>query len=164
MPANNRGGGYGGRGRYQQNQREEFRLSDGYLKNGYFNDTPTGKAIKTSLMMKTARDIALGLNSTWPKVKKTQLRKYYDYCKNLQGKMQLKSVGYEVIRPGFVKLLGHATNALNKSTPLVPRLFVEFVERNVNAVKDADDFNAFVEHFEMIVAYYSEERLGRGRK
>lgn len=154
MPANNRGGGYGGRGRYQQNQREEFRLSEGYLKNGYFNDTPTGKAIKTSLMMKTARDIAEGLYSAWPQIKKSQLRKYYDYCKNLQAKMEFKKVGFEVIQPGFAKLLGHATNASNKSPKLVPRLFVDFVERNINTVKDADDFNAFVEHFEMIVAYY----------
>ncbi len=153
MPANNRGGGYGGRGG-RTPYREEPGLPEGYLKDGYFNDTPTGKAIKTSLMMKTAKDIAEGLNSGRTQLKKSQLRKYYDYCKNLQDKMQLKSVGYEVIRPGFVKLLGHATNALNKSTPLVPRLFVAFVERNVNAVKDADDFNAFVEHFEMIVAYY----------
>ncbi len=64
-------------------------------------------------------------------------------------------MGFEVIQPGFAKLLGHATNASNKSPKLVPAFVCGFLKgKYINTVKDADDFNAFVEHFEMIVAYY----------
>jgi len=136
---------------------DEPKLPEGYLKNGYFDTGPSGKTVRTELVWKTAKEIADSLNAGKTQLKKSQLRKYYDYCKNLQSKMHLRNAGFEAIRPEFVKLLGYATNALNKSTPVVPKIFVKFVESNIDKVKNADDFNAFIAHFEMIVAYYPKK-------
>lgn len=148
----NHRGGFDRRDNYRSS--DEPKLPEGYLKDGYFNKGPQGKTIRTELMWKTAEEIAKGLNGGRTQMKKSQLRKYYDYCKRLQSMMQAKNMGFDAVKPLIAKLLGYVTNALNKSTPLVPVMFKQFVEKNILAVKDADDFNAFIAHFEMIVAYY----------
>lgn len=155
MQYNNRGGGFDRRDKHSQF--DESKLPEGYLKDGYFDKGPQGKTVKTELMWKTAEEIAKGLYRGKPQIKKTQLRKYYDYCKRLQSMMQAKNMGFDAVKPLFAKLLGYVTNALNKHTPLVPMMFKQFVEKNILAVKGTDDFNAFIAHFEMIVAYYPKK-------
>lgn len=152
MQYNHRGGGFDRRDNYRPF--DGPKLPEGYLKDGYFDKGPQGKTVKTELVWKTAEKIAKDLNEGRTQMKKSQLRKYYDYCKRLQSMMQAKNMGFDAVKPLFAKLLGYVTNARNKSTPLVPQMFEQFVEKNILAVKGADDFNAFIAHFEMIVAYY----------
>lgn len=151
--------GYEGRGsNYQRSEKnqsddqyiENGRIKEGYLKNGYFRiDVP--HALNTDLVLKAANEFAQNLFNARPQLKKSQLRKYYNYCKGLQHKMRLRGLGYSIIEADFIGLIGRTKNGLNKA---VPRLFVDFIERNTRAVKGKSDYNAFIKHFEMIVAYY----------
>ena len=160
MPDYNRGGS-GGRRNDNHDQHsirnfkgeyiENGKIKEKYLEGGYFNLDTACKALKTDLVLKAANEFALNLFASKPQLKKSQLRKYYNYCKGIQYKMRLRGLGYCVIEADFVSLVGYTKNALNK---VVPKLFVDFIKRNTNAVKNSDDYNAFIKHFEMIVAYY----------
>lgn len=149
---NNRNGGY------QNNwSNEPKRLPEGYLVGGYYyqpdeSDKPVlRKEYILGYPVKIAGSLAekdRNLN------KSSQIRKYYDYCIRIRD---LISSGrkYEEVESEFYRLANFVSYA--ESRKLVTPLFVEFIEKNIENIHNNEDFNAFVKHFEAVVAHLKEK-------
>lgn len=123
-------------------------LPDGYLANGYFS--PEGN-LSENFILVWAEDIARKLGQTTPDMKKHQLRRFYNHVKSLERKLDLSD--YDSINNDLKMLIPYATNAANSSPMKIPKLFEEFIRKNLMIVKDSKSFHAFLQHFEAIVGF-----------
>lgn len=118
--------------------------------NGYFNEKG---CLKESLIIKYPQQLA-NLFSLDQKVNKpTQIRKYYDYCKNLEGILKIKN-DFSCIVADLYQLIPLTNNAMNKGNISVA--FRDFLEININqAVKSEKNFlEGFIPHFQSLIGYY----------
>jgi CRISPR type III-A-associated protein Csm2 len=134
---------------YQRSERvADVNLPVGYLANGYFN--PQSNLLENFITF-WADEIARKLGQASPDMKKHQLRRFYNHVKSLERKLDLSD--YESINNDLKMLIPYATSAANVSPPKIPRLFEEFIRKNLALVKDSKSFHAFLRHFECIVCY-----------
>lgn len=140
-------GGYpGGRQGWQQPT-----LPEGYLKSGYFEPATEGErpALRREFIIGYPEKIARALEDR-EKNKSTQLRKFYDYCIRIRDMLDRGRPFHEV-ESDFCRLAAFAGYA--ESRGKVNRLFVEFIQENVDTVRSKEDFYAFLKHFEAVIAY-----------
>lgn len=130
-----------------------------YLQDGYFeNDSEKdGKKLKREFILDYAKDLSEKF-AFKNKMKKYNLRKFYNYCIQLKVKMNARGGKIEYILEDIAKLVPLSFQAVNKSPSIAPQIFAEFFEKNVNAIKTEDDFKAFLKHFEAIVAYFEKSK------
>jgi CRISPR-associated protein Csm2 len=134
---------------YQRSERQaDVNLPSGYLANGYFD--PKGELLENFIVL-WAEEIARNLGQAFPEMKKHQLRRFYNHVKSLERKLDLSD--YESINNDLKMLIPYATSAANVSPPKIPRLFEEFIRKNLALVKDPKSFHAFLKHFEAIVGF-----------
>lgn len=120
------------------------------IMDGYFNDND---CLKDTLIIKYPKILAMYFSSD-PKVNKpTQIRKYYDYCKNLEGILKIKN-DFNFILSELYQLIPLTNNAMNKGN--ISNSFRDFLELNINqAVKSEKNFiEGFLPHFQAIIGYY----------
>lgn len=131
-------------------------LPAGYLKGGYFKILDGEKVLKTEYIIKYPKDIVQALTASGNKLnKRSQIRKFYEYALGLQGQMQRNGWEYPVIEAELNRLLPYAAYA--KSRNVVSDLFEQFIKDAVSSIHDKDDFNAFIKHFEAIIAYLPKD-------
>jgi CRISPR-associated protein Csm2 len=128
-------------------------LPNGYLVSGYFDQKGN---VNENFITFWAEDIAKKLGQSSPDMKKHQLRKFFNHVKSLERRLYLSD--FEKINKDLKMLLSYATSAAFASPPKIPRLFEEFIKRNLASIKDSKTFLAFVQHFEAIVGF-SEKYL-----
>lgn len=117
---------------------------------GYFNEKDS---LKESLIIKYPKALAEQFSKE-PKINKpTQIRKYYDYCKNLEGILKIKN-DFNSILSELYQLVPLTNNALNKGNISVS--FKDFIELNIHqAVKSEKNFTeGFLPHFQSLLGYY----------
>jgi CRISPR/Cas system CSM-associated protein Csm2 small subunit len=117
---------------------------------GYFNENGI---LKESLIIKYPRLLA-ELFSKDPKINKpTQVRKYYDYCKNLEGILKMKN-DFNSILAELYQLIPLTNSALSKGN--ISSSFKDFLELNINqVVKSEKNFiDGFLPHFQSLIGYY----------
>ena len=97
-----------------------------------------------------AREIALALDSV--RLTTAPLRKYFGKVRGIQA--QLKATGdFEKARERIFEL--HSNAAYDKNRHVIAPLFEQFIVRNASlAERSPEDFNAFVRHFESVVAFF----------
>lgn len=120
------------------------------INDGYFNEK---ECLKESLIIKYPQYLA-NLFSKDQKINKpTQIRKYYDYCKNLEGILKIKN-DFSCIIPDLYQLIPLTNNAMNKGN--ISNAFRDFLEININqAVKSEKNFlDGFMPHFQSLIGYY----------
>jgi CRISPR-associated protein Csm2 len=128
-------------------------LPNGYLENGYFDEN--GNIIENFITL-WAEDIAKKLGNSTPDMKKHQLRRFFNHVRSLERRLHLSN--FEKINKDLKMLLSYATSAAFASPPKIPKLFEEFIRKNLAFIKDSKTFLAFVQHFEAIVGF-SEKYL-----
>jgi len=134
---------------YQRSERQtDVNLPSGYLAIGYFDYK--GELLENFIVL-WAEDIARKLGQVYPDMKKHQLRRFYNHVKSLERKLDLGDYGS--INNYLKMLISYATNAAYSNPPKIPRLFEEFVRKNLALVKDPKSFHAFLKHFESIVGF-----------
>ena len=138
-------------------------LPEGYLSGGYFKSVGDERVLKPEYIVKYSKEIADKLNSwqEWdkansPQNKRSQIRKFYEYVLGIQGLLQRKNNNFAVIEAELNRLIPFVNYAQSRST--VSELFKKFIEENIKAVHGTEDLNAFVKHFESIVAYLPKEK------
>lgn len=147
----------------KQNQQEGARGKStasyppqGYLEGGYFTQVTTSegerKVIRREYIIDYAKAIAQKLidDGKDGKNKSTQLRKFYDYCVQLDSMMKNGS-SFEEVEGAFCQLLPYAEDAQTRKC--VTDTFVKFIQDNVEQVHNKEDFNAFLSHFEAVIAF-----------
>ncbi len=133
----------------QNEKRLEVNLPEGYLKNGYFD--PSGHLLE-KYVVDWAEEIAKKLGRGSPDMKKHQLRRFYNHVKSLERKLELCG-DYNAINKDLKMLISYAVNASSATPPKVPKLFEEFIRKNLEVVRDQKSFHAFLEHFQAVVGF-----------
>jgi CRISPR type III-A-associated protein Csm2 len=134
---------------YQRNGKAiDVSLPSGYLVKGYFDQK--GNLLENFITI-WAEEIAKKLGQAYPDMKKHQLRRFYNHVKSLERRLDLSD--YENINKDLKMLVSYATSAAFSSPPKIPKLFEEFIRKNLGLVIDSKSFQAFLQHFESIVGF-----------
>jgi len=135
---------------FMTNERKlEPNLPEGYLTKGFFD---TNGNVLEKYITTWAEEIAQKLGQGFPDMKKHQLRRFYNHVKLLERKLDLTG-NYDAINKDLKMLIPYAVNASNANPPKVPKLFEEFIKKNLGAVGDPKTFRAFLDHFQAIVGF-----------
>jgi CRISPR/Cas system CSM-associated protein Csm2 small subunit len=108
--------------------------------------------LKPEYVTTKAEEIAVNLGNERPtRMTMHQLRAFYKHVKLQQSALE-NGQGLNKVLLEISKLKPFANERANKDK--VPRYFEEFINRNVDKVKDKHAFvDGFVEHFQAVVAY-----------
>ena len=91
----------------------------------------------------------------YPRLKSTQLRKFFGEVKDLYRRLTQGQDYEKQIEPEFKMLRSKVYYAHRKSgEDRVPREFVDFIDNGVKTVKNKEDFEKFVRHFEAVVGFW----------
>jgi CRISPR-associated protein Csm2 len=82
-------------------------------------------------------------------VSSTQLRRFYNEFKGLEKRVNAK--GFESVLPLIKMVRSRAFYASNGNK--IPKSFKDFLVKNVEAINEKKDFEAFLLHFEAVVGF-----------
>ncbi len=158
---NRQGGGRSGPG--GDPNYKKGKLPEGYLSGGYFEVIDGEKALRPEYIVKYPKEIAEKLSSQnewekWnsPQNKRSQVRRFYEYGLRIQGLLRRKHNHFAAVEAELGRLLPFVKYAESRGTVSV--LFRNFIDRNITAVHDGEDLNAFMKHFEAVIAYLPKEK------
>lgn len=120
------------------------------LEKGYFE----GKYIRNEFLIEFPMALADNFCRNQMLNKSTQIRKYFDFCRKIEGVFKTKKdFGY--VKSELPKLIYHVNSAYNKKPPLISKEFKIFIEKNVDlAIKNENNFQkGFISHFEALIGY-----------
>ena len=135
--------------------RKGFSPLDDYFQeihNGYFQNEEK-KNLKPNLIIQYPKQLAELFQKDPNLNKSAQIRKYFDSCRLIEGKLKLDK-DFDSAISELLKLVPLLNNAKEKKH--VSNDFYEFFEKNImEAIKSKDHFQkGFLPHFESIIGYY----------
>ena len=152
----------GGRNSFGSNYQKGL-LPKGYLSGGYFETIKGENALKPEYIVEYSKEIAKKLadrneweKSNTPQNKRSQIRKFYEYVLRIQGLLRRKNDNFGAVEAELKRLIPYVDYAVSRGT--VSELFQNFINDNMMAIHNVEDLNAFVKHFESIVAYLPKEK------
>lgn len=136
---------------FQRGGQPQSTLPEKYLEGGYFDSTAkeARPVLRREYIIGYPAKIAQALEDR-EKNKSSQLRKFYDYCIRIRDMLD-RGQSFREVESDFCRLAAFAKYAESRSK--VSSLFVEFIQKNVNAIRSKEDFYAFLKHFEAVIAY-----------
>lgn len=135
---------------------------ENYLAAGYFDGD--GNLRPEYVAREKVEPFARRLANAHPPLTTHQLRRFFQHCRAIEAKVRARKESWEKLRPDFLKLDFAAADALGKSPSKIPKLFHDFIRRNVAAVRTQDDFlKGFLPHFEALVGLGSQHLQGERR-
>jgi CRISPR/Cas system CSM-associated protein Csm2 small subunit len=121
-----------------------------YLINGYFDGTNT---LRLEFVRRGTVD-ALAAALAQAGLTKTQLQRFYQYCRTLEVRLRTGERPWESVAADFLLLESIAEAAHRRNSAPIPILFYDFLVRNCNAVNTRADFlNGFVPHYTALVGF-----------
>lgn len=88
-----------------------------------------------------------------------QLRRFYGDMKNLERKLEFRQQSeneadsFPAILPLVKMVKSKVAYASNPRNAKVPPAFAEWLKKHIDAIETAEDFKAFMLHFEAVVGY-----------
>lgn len=163
-----RGGSGGWRGRSTEERRErptERSLIDvwpGYMAGGYFD--ATGHLKVEFVLRDRLVPLVQAMDESMPRLTMHQVRRFFQHCRAIEARLRSKTSTWADEEAAFRKLDVAAADAFGKSNPKIPRIFHDFIQRNVVAVRtEADFLKGFLPHFEALVGFGSQTLKERER-
>ena len=145
------GGGGGDRGRPTGGP--SGGLPEGYLRNGYFDETGN---LRPELITDHARLVAQALANAKPEMSATALKRFFGKVRRAENFLATGTL-YPAVRVDILELEPLAAQSVNRR--IVPQLFEQFIRRNLALVTDDRSFRqGFVRHFQYVVAYFPRTR------
>jgi len=122
------------------------------LEDGYFSNV-ISKNLKPQLIIHYPQQLAELFQKDNNINKSTQIRKYFDSCRLIEGKYKINK-DFEFVISELLKLVPLINNAKGKK--LISDDFFNFFEYNIaQAIKSEDHFRkGFIPHFESLIGYY----------
>ncbi len=158
----NFGNKMGGRNGFNSNY-QKGQLPKGYLSGGYFETVENENALKPEYIVEYSKAIAEKLSdkNEWekpntPQNKRSQIRKFYEYVLRIQSLLHRKNNNFDAVEAELKRLIPYVNYAVSRGT--VSELFRNFINDNMMAIHNVEDLNAFVKHFESIIAYLPKEK------
>lgn len=136
----------------------------GALNEGYFRWVDGKKCLKEDFIVKYPKRIADELSynkrdkrtfKNKNKNKLSQIWKFYDHARWVQDSLRLRDEPLEVLKATLCELMPAAAYALERAT--ITADFKKFIDLNVSNIKDKDDLDAFIKHFQSLIAYLPKE-------
>lgn len=133
--------------------KNEKKLSKEYLddlRKGYFEFINNKKCLKPKFIVEYPESIA---NNLWDKKKNklSQIWKFYDHARRIQDSLKQKDESLDILRAELNELKPAVVYACTRDT--VTEVFKKFITENVSQIKDRDDLDAFIKHFQALIAY-----------
>lgn len=128
-------------------------LPKGYLEDleeGYYKIVDGEDCLKREFIVEYPKRIARLLEDR-NKNKLSQIWKFYDYARRIQDSLKQKGKTFEVVEAELNMLKPAVAYAVNRDT--VTYFFKVFIEKNVSQIKDMKDLEAFIKHFQALIAY-----------
>lgn len=126
------------------------KLPKGYLNDGYFD---ANDCLHEALLTEVADKIALSFSTANPKLKNHQLRRFYHHVRSAENKLNMTH-DWSCVNVDVKKLKSFVAEAKGKQK--VPEVFYEFINRNIDNIKDEKSFrHGFLEHFQAVIAYFT---------
>jgi CRISPR/Cas system CSM-associated protein Csm2 small subunit/ribosomal protein S27AE len=122
-----------------------------YLRSGYF----TGSALRDEVLDRWARDVGALLVARG--LAAIQMRAFYSHVKRAEASSNAGRE-FQLVREELLKMRPVA--AARQGRRLIPGEFADFLDRNLELVKDTASMRAFAEHFQAVAGYTA----GRLRK
>lgn len=129
-------------------------LPNQYLVGGYFSEDT--KTLKREYVLQFAKDLAINLSSDRRAIKKTQLRGFYDKVKGARDNYERNYISLDDAILSVCELAPLAQQSVSRGN--APRLFSDFIDKNVKYINDYESLKAFEQHFRAIVCYYPENK------
>jgi CRISPR/Cas system CSM-associated protein Csm2 small subunit len=130
-----------------------------YLKGGYFEgkDAMGNPALRPEFVSRErVKPLVQAMAEAHPALTSHQVRRFFQQCRAIEARLRAGKAGWESEHASFVRLDAAAADAIGKREPKIPRLFHDFIMRNVEAVKTEHDFLAgFLPHFEALIGFGS---------
>jgi CRISPR type III-A-associated protein Csm2 len=138
----------------QQNQSEPTldRIWPDYLKGGYFDEEGN---LKTEYVSREKMEpLAEAMSKGKPPLTTNQLRRFFGHCRAIEMKIRARHANWDQLSAQFHLLDVAAADSMAKSPPKIPKLFHEFIKRNVAKVYNEKAFlYGFLPHFEALVGF-----------
>ena len=136
------------------------------LEKGYYKSVNGKDCLKEEFIVKYPEKIADELqyenkdgrkykNNT--KNKLSQIRKFYDHARWIQDSLRLSEEPLDVLKATLSQLRPYALYALKRET--ITEEFQKFIDLNVSKINDKKDLDAFIKHFQSLIAYLPKENL-----
>ncbi len=116
-----------------------------------------GDALDPALVDEEAHEWAQKIRA----LKSTQLRRFFDEVRAIERQYELEanklgsqSAAFDAVRPRFKMLKARAAYAKGRLQRQMPDEFLQFMVNHTHAVTTAREFEAFVKHFEAVVAFH----------
>jgi CRISPR type III-A-associated protein Csm2 len=136
---------------HRENREAPAGFPSDYLRSGYF----TGSALRDEVLDSWARHVAALLVSRG--LAALQLRAFYSHVQRTEVSSKAGRE-FPLVREELLKMRPVA--AARQGRRLIPGEFADFLDRNLELVRDAPSLRAFAEHFQAVVGYTA----GRLRK
>ena len=128
------------------------------LKEGYYKKVDGEDCLKPEFIVKYPKEIAKGLKDR-NKNKLSQIWKFYEHARRiqdtLQGNLEHKRMPFAKLKAELDMMQPIVESALNRS--LVTPVFKDFIDENVSKVEEIEDLDAFIKHFQALIAYLPRE-------
>jgi len=124
------------------------------LKDGYYKIIDGKECLKPEFIVKYQKEIAKGLKDR-NKNKLSQIWKFYEHARRIQDNLEHQGMSFAVSEAELDIMQPIVEAALNKST--VTPVFKDFIDENVSKIKSMEDLDAFIKHFQALIAYLPRE-------
>ncbi len=123
-------------------------LSD--LEKGYYTIVDGKKCMNPKFIVEYPETIARGLRDN-RKNKLSQLWKFYDHARRIRDSLNQNHELFDAWKAELCKLKPAVNYAYVRET--VTDMFKDFIDVNVSRINDREDLDAFIEHFQALIAY-----------
>lgn len=124
------------------------------LEEGYYKNVDGKDCLKPDFIVKYPKKIAKGLEDR-NKNKLSQIWKFYEHAKRIQDNLKHQGMPFTVLEAELDMMLPIVESAFNRS--MVTSVFKDFIDENVSKVKNMEDLDAFIKHFQALIAYLPRE-------
>lgn len=124
------------------------------LKDGYYRIVDGKECMKPEFIVKYPKKIAKGLKDR-NKNKLSQIWKFYEHARRIQDNLEHRGMPFAVSEAELDMMQPIVESALNRS--MVTPIFKDFIDENVSKVQKMEDLDAFIKHFQALIAYLPRE-------
>ncbi len=87
--------------------------------------------------------------------KLSQLWKFYDHAKRIQDSLHSSNKPLDVLSAELCELIPAANYAFERQT--ITKEFKIFIDLNISHIETIEDLDAFIKHFQSLIAYLPKE-------
>jgi len=124
-----------------------------YLSGGYF-DAKGNLKVEYVSRKSVERLVKEMCGNSQIRLTSHQARRYFGHCRAIETRLKSGGAAWASVLPEIKKLDVAAADGFAKSPPKIPKLFHDFIQRNVAVIREERDFlRGFLPHFEALMGF-----------